>query len=122
MLAAWKGPLMKLFVLLAVLLGGILLPAIVPADAGEAAIWRYDRPNPEPPFPLGKWARSVWASGACWSECGSVTAWQLASCLEHDAQGRCLKQADAGDRSCQRQCRTRGGPLLPIDTLFPFEF
>jgi hypothetical protein len=26
----------------------------------------------------------------------------------------------ASDRACQRECRTRGGPFLPVDTLFPF--
>ncbi|MGH6727643.1 MAG: hypothetical protein ACREB8_14035, partial [Pseudolabrys sp.] len=69
---------MKLLMLLVVLVGGIFLPAIAPAHAGEGTIWRYDRPIPQPPFPLSKRARSVRASGACWSDCGSVTAWNLA--------------------------------------------
>lgn len=67
------------------------------------------------PFPRGERAQSVWASGLCWSQCGAVTTWDLNACLAADAQGRCLKRADAGDRSCQRQCRTSGGPLLPLD-------
>lgn len=99
---------------LALLFAGL---SALPAAAGE--VWRYNRHSGEPPFPLGERAQSVWASGACWTECGSVTTWNLAACLERDAQGRCLKQADAGDRYCQRACRTRGGPYLPIDTLFP---
>ena len=67
------------------------------------------------PFPRSERAQSVWASGLCWSQCGAVTTWDLNACLAVDAQGRCLKRADAGDRSCQRQCRTSGGPLLPLD-------
>ena len=101
--------------LLAVLLGGILMPAAGPATAGEATIWRYNRHSPEPAFPLSERAQSVWASGACWNDCGSYTTWNLVACLERDTQGHCLKRADAADRSCQRACRTSGGPLLPID-------
>jgi hypothetical protein len=100
--------------LLALLLGGILLPA-GPAAAREAAVWRYNRHSNEPAFPLSERSESVWASGACWSDCGSYTTWNLVACLDRDAQGRCLKHADVADRACQRACRTSGGPLLPID-------
>jgi hypothetical protein len=106
---------MKCFVLIL----SLLLGAIASASAGETQVWRYNRHSAEPPFPTGERAQSVWASGACWNECGSITTWNLIACLEHDAQGHCLKRADAGDRMCQRECRTRGGPWLPIDTLFP---
>jgi hypothetical protein len=101
---------------LAILLG--LLAAS--AEAGE--IWRYNRHSPEAAFPLTKRAEAVWASGACWSECGSYSTWNMVACLERDKQGRCLKLTDAADRYCQRQCRTRGGPFLPIDTLIPLAF
>ena len=67
------------------------------------------------PFPRSERAQSVWASGACWSECGSYCAWGEAGCLTRDAQGQCLKLTDTCDRYCQRQCRTSGGPLLPLD-------
>jgi hypothetical protein len=111
---------MKRFTLvLALLLGGL---STLPATAGDAALWRYNRHNPEPPFALSGRSQSVWASSACWSECGSYTTWNLVACLEREKQGRCLKLADAADRACQRECRTRGGPFLPIDTLFPRDF
>lgn len=90
-----------------------------PATAGDNAVWRYDKHSPEPPFPVSEGAQSIWSSGACWSDCGSYTTWNLVACLERDAQGRCLKRADADDRYCQRACRTEGGPFLPLDTLFP---
>jgi hypothetical protein len=113
-------PPMKSFaLLLALLLGALSTP---PATAGEPSVWRYNRHSTEPPFPLSERAESIWASGACWSECGSYTAWNLVACLEREPQGRCLKHADAADRACQRTCRTRGGPLLPIDTLFPLAY
>jgi hypothetical protein len=67
------------------------------------------------PFPRSERAQSVWASNICWSDCGSTCAWGLAHCLAVDAQGTCLKLTDRCDRSCQRQCRTSGGPLLPIE-------
>lgn len=89
------------------------------AMAGAPEVWRYNKHSPDLPFARSGAAESVWNSNACWDQCGSVTAWDLTGCLDRDAQGRCLKHADAGDRACQRTCRTRGGPFLPIDTLFP---
>ena len=112
-------PMKRIALVLALLLAGM---STLPATAGDAAVWRYNRHSAEPPFPLSGRSESVWASGACWSECGSYTAWNLDACLERDRQGRCLKYTDAADRACQRECRTRGGPLLPIDTLFPLGF
>ncbi|HZL40079.1 MAG TPA: hypothetical protein VFC45_07340 [Pseudolabrys sp.] len=99
-------------IVLALVLGSVLLP-LSPAEAGDAQIWRYNRHTDQGPFPLSERAQSVWTSGACWTECGSYTAWDLVACLEHDAQGHCLKRADHGDRMCQRTCRTSGGPWLP---------
>jgi hypothetical protein len=106
------NPLPPLF---AVLVAGTMMAAGAPATAGEAAVWSYDRHSTEPAFPLSERPQSVWASGTCWSDCGASTAWHLAACLEQYKQGHCLKRADAADLACQRACRTRGGPLLPID-------
>lgn len=105
----------RAFILMAVL-AGLLLSAGGNAVAADVSV----RPAPARtyqalPFPRSERAQSVWASGACWSECGSYCAWGEARCLQRDAQGLCLKQTDACDRYCQRQCRTSGGPLLPLD-------
>jgi hypothetical protein len=109
----------RAIVLIALLLGGILLPALGPAHAADQAPWRYSARNASPvqelPFPRSERAASVWASGACWSECGAYCAWGEAGCLERDAQGTCLNLTDKCDRYCQRACRTSGGPLLPIE-------
>ena len=112
-------------VLLLLLFGGIVLPAAGPAAAADlkpmkarswhSSSWRSPLQRDVLPFPRGERAQSVWASGACWSDCGSHCAWGLAGCLERDAQGQCLKLTDACDRYCQRECRTSGGPLLPIE-------
>jgi hypothetical protein len=104
----------SLVFLLAVLLGAILVSG-GPATAGEVAVWRYNRHSPDLPFPRSKRAQSVWASGACWSECGSYCAWGLAGCLQQDAQGHCLKLTDKCDRYCQRECRPWSGPFLPLE-------
>ena len=114
-----RQPMKRIALVFALLLAGL---STLPATAGDAAVWRYNRHSVAPAFPLSGRSESVWASGACWSECGAYTAWNLVACLERDAEGRCLNDTDAADRACQRECRTRGGPLLPIDTLFPFEF
>jgi len=120
MLDALERALMKL----CAITFGLLLGAMswLPAMASDAQVWRYNKHSPEPVFPLSDRSQAIWASGACWSECGSYTTWNLVACLDRDAQGRCLKRADADDRACQRACRTKGGPYLPLDTLFPFEY
>ena len=65
------------------------------------------------PFPRTERAASVWNERACWSQCGSYTAWGMAECLNRDAQGVCIERANHSDRMCQRACRTSGGPYLP---------
>ena len=107
-------------VLIALLLGAILMPSVQPVEAGgskpsDVKIWRYNARSADLPFARSERAASVWAAGACWSECGSYCAWGMTECLERDAQGRCLKLADKCDRYCQRECRSSGGPLLPIE-------
>ena len=106
-------------ILLGIVFAGILMAAgsAIAAD-GKAQPWRYNAHSPDLPFPRSKRAESVWASGSCWSECGSYCAWGLAGCKE-DSQGRCLKLTDKCDRYCQRECRTVGGPFLPIE--FPWD-
>lgn len=106
-------------VLIALLLGGILLTA-GPAAADDlqpapVTIWRYNNHPEAQPFVRSESSQSVWASGACWSECGSYCAWGMAGCLERDAQGQCIKLGDKCDRYCQRACRGMGGPFLPIE-------
>jgi hypothetical protein len=104
-------------VAVALLIFGIFLP---PAEAADGVKpWRYTARSQELPFARGDQAQSAWASGACWSECGSYCTWGQAGCLEHDAQGQCVKLADKCDRYCQRECRTSGGPLLPVE--FPWD-
>jgi len=114
------GKMNRSCIFLGLLFVGILMAA-VPANAleGKAPVWRYNAHTAELPFPRSKRADAIWASDACWFDCGSYCAWGLAGCLREDAQGRCLKYTDKCDRYCQRQCRTRGGPLLSIE--FPWD-
>lgn len=102
-------------VLLGLLLGGIVVPGGAVA-AGRAA-WSRGPAAPAEilPFPRSTRAQAIWNGEACWSECGSYCAWNLIGCIQHDPQGHCLKLTDTCDRYCQRECRTRGGPYLPID-------
>ena len=109
-----------LIAVLTALWGGLLLPAAGPAQAADTALRPHATRSLSArtsvlPFPRSERAQSVWASGACWSECGSYCAWGEAGCLQRDTQGQCLKLTDTCDRYCQRECRTSGGPLLPLD-------
>lgn len=101
-----------------VVVAGFMLPLLGSTQAADVA--GHPRLTgqagaPALPFPRSERPQSVWASGQCWSGCGSYTAWDLVACLERDSQGHCLKGADRADRYCQRECRTSGGPLLPLD-------
>jgi hypothetical protein len=100
---------------LALLLGGILLPLLGPASAADLNAGMRGPRIAGLPFPRSERAASVWAGDACWRDCGSHCAWGMASCLSRDAQGKCVGLVDTCDRYCQRECRTSGGPLLPID-------
>ena len=108
-----------LALILAIGLGLLAGSSASAADLGDGAVWRHNPSRGELPFPRSGRAEAVWSSLACWDACGADTAWSMAACLERDAQRHCLKWADAADRACQRTCRTRGGPFLSIDTLFP---
>jgi hypothetical protein len=102
-------------VAIAFLLSSILLPSIAPVAAADVKTRPGMARGDHLPFPRSERAQSVWASGACWSECGTYCAWGEAGCLQRDAQGTCLQLTDTCDRTCQRNCRSSGGPLLPLD-------
>jgi hypothetical protein len=117
-------------VLIALLLAGLWLLPSAPAAAAELRVsgysapavvgphppvWRYNSPNQELPFARSARSQAVWDSGACWSQCGAVCAWDLNACLYQDTQGRCLIYTDACDRYCQRTCRVQAGPFLPFE-------
>ena len=106
---------MTRFIVLIALSALLLAPASGASFAADVALQTAPARVYQPPFPRSERSQSVWASNVCWSECGSFTAWNEVACLERDAQGACLKHADSADRSCQRQCRSSGGPLLPLD-------
>lgn len=102
------------------LAGAVSIAIVMIAGATWAAdnkmmSWRYNARSSELPFPRSERAQAVWASGACWKECGSYCAWGMAGCLQQDSQGHCLKLTDKCDRYCQRECRTSGGPFLPFE-------
>jgi hypothetical protein len=105
---------------LALLIGALVTLSAVPAGAADVAVTHSRAYTPAPrvyvlPFPRGDQAQSVWASSACWDDCGRSCAWGLVECVQHDAQGHCLKLTDRCDRYCQTACRTQGGPFLPIE-------
>lgn len=100
---------------LTALLSSLLLRGGGPAMAADVSLRPAAARTFALPFPRGERAQSVWASRACWSDCGAYCAWGEAGCLNRDSQGQCLKLTDTCDRYCQRECRTSGGPLLPLE-------
>lgn len=113
-------------IILLALLAAVIGIAFSPANAADMKvsspttqpeIWRYNRHSDVLPFPRSRRSQAVYASDACWAECQSFCTWNEAACLQVDAQGRCLRVTDSCDRSCQRDCRTRGGPFVSFDVL-----
>jgi hypothetical protein len=99
---------------LSLLSAALLVPAAPPSTAADIAVSRAVAAAPQVlPYPRSERAAAIWDERACWSDCGAHTAWRLTACVERDPQGHCLRVADSADRSCQRQCRTMGGPYVP---------
>ena len=94
-------------------IGIVMIAGAAFAAEGKTMAWRHS--SSDLPFPRSERAQSIWASDRCWKECGAYCAWGMASCLQQDSQGLCLKLTDKCDRYCQRECRTMGGPFLPIE-------
>jgi hypothetical protein len=100
-------------ILLFVLAASFVLRPAVAADMASTREAALTVPAKPLPFPRSERSQSVWASGACSTECGSYCAWGMVGCLKRDSQGQCLQVTDRCDRYCQNRCRTQGGPLLP---------
>jgi len=88
---------------------------VAPAGAADMRASRAAGPATMLPFARSERAQAVWTSSACLRDCGSYCAWGQTACLYRDSQGQCLKLTDDCDRTCQRFCRTAGGPWLPLD-------
>jgi hypothetical protein len=89
---------------------------VPPVIGPHPPIWRFNGPPQDPPFSRARRSQAVWDGGACRSECGAYCAWSLTQCLYDDTtQGACVVNNDSCDLTCQRACRTQGGPFLPID-------
>jgi hypothetical protein len=73
----------------------------------------------ELPFPRSERTQAIWAEGSCWKQCQIACTANLDLCLRSNVatgapgQAQCLATTDTCDRTCQTQCRTYGGPLLP---------
>jgi hypothetical protein len=117
---------MRSFGLICLLLAALLGPAVAadrvasngvpPVIGPHPPIWRFNSRPQDLPFQRSHRSQAVWDGGACWSECGSYCAWKLTQCLYDDTtQGSCVVNTDSCDLICQRACRIRGGPFLPID-------
>lgn len=105
---------MKLLLLLAVLLTGSLSPARA-ADAGMWGKPAAERSTVYRIIPRSPAASLVWAGDACWRGCAMDCGRHFQACLSANAPEGCIARNDACDRFCQRECRSYGGPLLPLD-------
>ncbi len=90
--------------------------APVPVQAADVRVSpQYSAPLAVLPFARSERSQAVWAADACFRDCGAYCSAGQASCLYRDSQGQCLRKTDECDRYCQRNCRTAGGPWLPLD-------
>jgi len=101
----------------ALLLAGLVGPAVAgdySLDHRPAVVFPAPNGGIEhiSPYPAGKRAASVWVSDACWRDCEGRCAWHMETCVRANDADACRPHLDACSRACQRDCRTRGGPLL----------
>jgi hypothetical protein len=104
----------RLFLLIA----AWLAMGLVSSEAADAGIWRKSGAAPATAYriiPRSPAASLVWAGDACWRGCAMDCGRHFRACLSADAPETCIARNDACDRFCQRECRSYGGPLLPID-------
>jgi hypothetical protein len=66
------------------------------------------------PFPMSKRSAAVWAESACWRDCTARCTWRFEACVSNLHSDECRPYLADCDLACQKQCRTRGGPLLNI--------
>lgn len=103
---------------LLLLAGLLLLGGLSQAEAADAGFRRKPATPPAMAYriiPRSPEASLIWAGDACWRGCAQDCGRQLKVCLSVDRSGNCLAQNAACDRFCQRECRSYGGPLLPLD-------
>ncbi len=102
---------------LGAILGVVLLLAVgTPAAAVE---WwdsfAYRPPTPSGPYPTERGSFSpVLRSDACWHTCAAHCGGQFQTCVKGFWINDCRTQDDRCELSCQKTCRTYGGPLLNI--------
>jgi len=105
---------MKPLVAALLLIAGLLTPAAAgdysPANRPEVSF--NGGPVHVSPYPMSKRAAAVWASDTCWRECTATCNGNMEYCVRAGDADTCRPHLDACDRACQRDCRTRGGPLL----------
>jgi hypothetical protein len=103
---------------LLLLLTALLMAGLSTASATDAELSRRPVAAPASVYrviPRSPAASLVWAGDACWRGCAMDCGRHLAACVSADAPENCIAQNDACDRFCQRECRSYGGPLLPLD-------
>ena len=105
---------MRLFLLIV----AILTTGFAAAEAADTGIWRKSSAAPATVYrviPRSPAASLVWAGDACWRGCAMDCGRHFRACLATDAPENCIARNDACDRFCQRECRSYGGPFLPLD-------
>jgi hypothetical protein len=93
----------------------IAFAAITAASAADVE-WRRPaaRSYRVSPLPIApdSLSGSVLASDGCWRACEADCGRQVRKCMKFNALSDCLPFNDFCDRTCVKQCRVYGGPLL----------
>jgi hypothetical protein len=109
----------KVLAALMLLFAGLVLPAAAD-DYSYANRPLVAFPHPRgdvihvSPFPMSKRAAAVWAADSCWRECTTLCGQRMTACVNFRDADACRPHLQACDLTCQKQCRTRGGPALNI--------
>lgn len=94
------------------------LLALAATTAAQAADAEWRRPATRSyriaPLPIApdSLSATVLASDGCWRTCAAHCGWHVRKCIKHEGVTECLPYNDLCDRTCVKQCRVYGGPLL----------
>lgn len=100
--------------LLACLLGFAVMSAASAADPqwqGKSTRSYRVAPLPIAPDSL---SATVLASDGCWRTCAASCNFHVRKCIKFEGVTDCMPLNESCDRTCVRECRAYGGPLLNL--------
>ena len=106
--------------LLACLLGFAVTSAASAADLQRQGPFTGSYRVAPLPIAPDSLSATVLASDGCWRTCEAHCGWHVRKCIKFEGVTDCMPLNESCDRTCVKQCRAYGGPLLNWTDYNPF--